>query len=183
MYHSDLLKNYHHTTVKIGLKATPNVLRFHKVWPAHRVFGFLKLVNDQDNKKYNENVVPCFYPFCYAFSCLRQFILVVVGFLQSHPLTAHFYVKPAMSLLASGLVASGSVASGSVASSSVLPSWHLPSQWLFSLAVLVDCFGFSGGCLHSLPQLGVRHQVLSWWVWHLRVRWQRVLQQWVWWDW
>ena len=38
-------------TVKIGLKATPNVLRFRKVLPSHHVFGFLNLVNDQDNKK------------------------------------------------------------------------------------------------------------------------------------
>ena len=67
--------------------------------------------------KNNENAVPYFYPFCYAFSCSCQFIWVVVGFLPSCPLTAHFYVKPAMSLVASGSAASGLVASGLAASS------------------------------------------------------------------
>ena len=37
--------------------------------------------------------------FCYAPCCLCQFIVVEEGFLLSHPLTTHLYVKPTMTNL------------------------------------------------------------------------------------
>ena len=60
-------------TVKICLKATQNVLRFCKVWPLRRGFGFLKLVNDQNKTNKNKNVVPYVYHFCWAGCWSRLF--------------------------------------------------------------------------------------------------------------
>ena len=77
--------------------------------------------------------------------------LVVVGFLPSRPVTAHLYVKPTMTNLRQ------------------LPVWRhlvwwllvlrflvrrLPDRWFFSLAVLVDDFGFGGGWFRGFATAG-----------------------------
>ncbi len=100
------------------------------------------------------------------------------------PTHCPLYVKPAMSLAASGEADSSSVAFGL--------AWCLPGWLLFSLAVFVDCFGFIGGCLHGCAAAGCAASGLAvagsasegsaaaFWrqrVWRQRIRWQRIRRQ------
>ena len=88
------------------------------------------------------------------FLCLLLFVpimLVVGGFLPSHPLTAHIYVKTTLAnlwwlvqrLLVWRLLVPG------------LLVQHLPVWWLLGLAVLVDGFGFSGGWFSGFVAAGL----------------------------